>query len=403
MKRWLITLSIVVVLGIISSATLAGHVYYNELRTYEDYDKKELSQEALKNIYIRSDVPVEIHPTKEKPYAEFTQTYTDIVGIPPKFKLEVEEGKDITYINLNQIKKLPLSIGVQENKASLVVYLKESDINKLVVDEYSYNYYNRDKKIIDLQNINVKDLYLNTTYSEFKLNGVYDKVEISAHSSILDMESKADAEVILSGVTKQNLNGKFKKIIVRDNAYEVNINSTKESIVELNGAGDNIHLEGKYARIDINGDNNTIYIRSESICKLSTKGYNNTINADGAFETINMEENEGNIEVKTTMIPKNIEINSSIISLTLPSNISGYTLSCVLEDNDYEDSYEINQYIEDNCEFRSDFDNIQKEVKDNEIEYKYGDGKLPITLKIPENTRLNIIDGGYSSTAAENN
>ena len=147
MKRWLITLSIVVVLGIISSATLAGHVYYNELRTYEDYDKKELSQEALKNIYIRSDVPVEIHPTKEKPYAEFTQTYTDIVGIPPKFKLEVEEGKDITYINLNQIKKLPLSIGVQENKASLVVYLKESDINKLVVDEYSYNYYNRDKKI----------------------------------------------------------------------------------------------------------------------------------------------------------------------------------------------------------------------------------------------------------------
>ena len=54
MKKWLITLSIIVVLGTISSATLAGHVYYNELKTYEDYDKKDLSLENLKSIYIKS-------------------------------------------------------------------------------------------------------------------------------------------------------------------------------------------------------------------------------------------------------------------------------------------------------------------------------------------------------------
>ena len=53
MKKWLITLSIVALLGVISSATLAGHVYYNELKTYEDYDKKELSEKALQNIYIQ--------------------------------------------------------------------------------------------------------------------------------------------------------------------------------------------------------------------------------------------------------------------------------------------------------------------------------------------------------------
>ena len=323
----------------------------------------------------------------------------------PKFKLEIQEKEDTTYINLDQVKDMPLSIGVQENRASLVVYLQEKDINKLVIDEYCYDYYDRNKKIVDLKNINVKDLQLDTINSEIKLNGAYDKVEIRGHSSILDMESKTPAELILSGVSKQNLNGQFKRIIVRDNAYEVSSNSTKESIVELNCNTSEVRLEGKYEKIDINGDNNMIDVRSETICKLSTEGYDNIINADGAFETINMEEREGNIEVKTTMIPKNIEINGerdgSTFSLTLPSNIPGYTLRCVLEENSYyydNDSYEMNQFIEDNCEFRSDFENIEKKVKDNEIEYKYGDGKLPIILKVAENTRLNIMDGGYSST-----
>lgn len=399
MKKWLIVLSVVTVLGIISSATLAGHVYYNELKTYQDYDKKELSQQALKNIYIRSDVPVEIHSTNGNPYAEFTQIYTDIVGIPPKFKLEVEEKEDTTYINLDQVKNMPLSIGVQEDKQSLVVYLPESDINNLVIDEYGYNYYSRNKKVIDLQKVNINDLCLNIMNSEIRLNGSYQKIEINAHSSVLDMESKADAELILSGVTKQNLNGQFKKITVRDSIHEANINSTKESIVELNCNQSDIHLEGKYKRIDINGDNNTLDIRSESICKLLTKGYDNTINADGAFETINMEENEGSIEVKTTTIPKSIEVSSPTMKLTLPSNISGYTLSCVLKDSSYqdEDSYEGKEFIESNCEFRSDFENIEKEVKAQEIQYKYGDGKLPIVLRVTESTKLNIIDGGYSS------
>ena len=405
MKRWLMILSIVVVLGIISSATLAGHVYYNELKTYEDYDKKELSQQALKNIYIKSDVPVEIHLTKGQPYAEFTQTYTDIVGIAPKFKLEVEEKENTTYINVDQVKNTPLAIGVKEDKGSLVVYLQESDINKLVVDEYNYNYYNRTKKVIDLQKVNVKDLYLNIMSSEIRLNGAYDKVEINAHSSILDMESKADAQLILSGVTKQNLNGQFKKIIVKDDVDEASIYSTKESIIELNSNQGDIQLEGKYQRIDINGDNNTVEVRSETSCKLSTKGYDNTIHADGAFEIINMQENESNVEVKTTMTPKNIELNSSTISLTLPSNLSGYTLRCVLKDNNYEneDSYEVSEFIENNCEIRSDFENIEKEAKAQEIQYKYGDGKLPIILKVTEDAKLNIIDGGYSSAVKGNN
>ena len=410
MKKWLITLSIIVVLGTISSATLAGHVYYNELKTYEDYDKKDLSLENLKSIYIKSDAPIEIHPTKGKPYVEFTQSYTDIVGIAPKYELEVQEKEDTTYIDLEQVKGMSISIGVKENKANLVVYLPEKDIEKLVVDEYSYSYYYRNKKIVDLQNINVKELNLNVLNSEIKLNGSYNKVEIDAHSTTLNMESKVPSEVKLSGVTKQDLNGQFERIVVCDNSYEVNINSANESIVELNCNNSNVRLEGKYEEINIDGQDNRIDVRSETVCKLSTKGYDNTINADGAFETINMQEEQGKIEVKTTMLPKSIQMIghtfSSIFSLTLPSNISGYTLRCTLARDDYyddQDTYEINQRIEEGCHFRSEFENIEKEVKDNGIEYKYGDGKIPITLNVAQNTELNIIDGGYSSAVTGKN
>ena len=61
------------------------------------------------------------------------------------------------------------------------------------------------------------------------------------------------------------------------------------------------------------------------------------------------------------------------------------------KDNDGVENYIIEKILENK-------DTLNELRKDNEIEYKYGDGKLPIILKVAENTRLNIMDGGYSST-----
>lgn len=414
MKKWLIILTVIFVVGGITSATLAGYIYYNELKTYEDYDKRELRDAALENVYIKTSVPVEIHPTKGQPYVEFTQKYTDIVGFAPKYKLNIEEKEDTTYIDLQQIKDMSISLGVKEDKASLVVYLPEKDIKKLSVENSIYGYYYRTKQVIDLEKINIAELDLDVENSEMKLNGRYEKINISAHASTINMQSQIPAEVRISGVGKQNLSGQFKRIVIKDNAYEVNINSENESSVELECSSSQIRLEGKYEKIDVNCDNSTIDVRSESICKLSTNGRNNTINADGAFEVIRLEEDEANVEVKTTMIPKSIEMkgetDNSKFNLVLPSNISGYTLSCTsfreeyyndyYTDKEYEENfYEINKRIEQECYFRSDFESIEKEENKGEIAYKYGDGKIPIALNVTRNVKLNINDGGYSSVA----
>ena len=80
MKKWLISLSVIFGVGFITSVILAGKVYYSDLQTYEDYDKQIINVQNLENLYIDSDVPVEVQVTDGEPYAEFSQTFTDLVG-----------------------------------------------------------------------------------------------------------------------------------------------------------------------------------------------------------------------------------------------------------------------------------------------------------------------------------
>ncbi len=429
MKKWFIILSMLCVTGFISTAVLAGRVYYEDLKVYEDYDKKELKTEALQNLYVDSVIPVEVHPTKGEPYVEFMQRYTDLVGFAPEYQLAIEERANTTYINLEQTKDIFLSLGVKENKAKLTLYLPEGDMKQLDIENQGYYSRTTQKQLIDLEGINVGQLRISSINADFNLKGSYDRVNIASYmnNSTLNMVSNSEVELHTSGSMRQNLEGKFKKVNIKDNDKDIDINSTTVSSIEIDNECGNIRLAGKFDKIKLSGYGNDIDLRSETECKLITEGHENTIRANGAFKVIHLEEQSGEAEIQTTTIPESIQMtksaNRETVSLTLPSNVPGFTLSylsdseddrdecnsnyyCDSYNNEEDDNYsseleqisKINHYIEqDFKKVQSEFNPIQKEEKDGIIVYKYGNGEIPITLNSGSSISLELFDGGYSS------
>lgn len=409
MKKWLITLSIIFGVGFISSAVLAGRVYYSDLQTYEDYDKKEINKQALENVYITSDVPIEIQPTTGEPYAEFSQTFTDLVGYAPKYKLEIEEKGDSTHISLDEVESIILWLGVKKNEAKLTVYLPKDSINRLQVQSNNYQMLHGDKQMINLESIDVEELNIDAICADINLEGTYNKVNIVSSNGSLTMHSEQTEKLSTSGMWKQNISGEFEKIKMESARGELNIDSWIPCKVDLEGHHNNIHLEGQYEQIKLNGYGMEVELNSETECKLMTKGNDNTIYANGAFDIMDLQEADSEIEVQTTVIPTSIkmlgEARGTSLSLTLPSNIQGLTLKYVNQDGGaYDYYYDEEQVIEPSFadhEFKleSDFLPFNQEIQNGNFIYQYGNGEVPITLNQNVEISLELIDGGYTSVS----
>lgn len=405
MKRWLIILSIICGIGFISSAVLAGRVYYQDLKNYTDYDKKELQTEALKNIYIKSSVPIEIYPTSGTPYVEFNQSFTDLIGSAPEYELDVQSKGENTYIELNETKEIFLWLGVKESKAQLSIYLPQTTINRLNIINNKYFNYKRNKQVVNLEGINVNELTANMNETEFVLDGNYEKINISVPQGQMNLKSNTQVQLITQGSLAQYLTGEFDKITINDNSRDIIIDSTSANSVEINSYHSNIDLKGNYSKVKLKGNSNTIDIRSESICKLYTNGDGNYINGNGAFEVMSLDESNSEIEIQTTVIPTKLDFGKnafdSTLSLTLPSNIPGFAIK-YLGDYDMEES-EFNYYEEyesDNLNLVSDFALEEKSEKGERI-FTYGDGSLQILVNANQRNSLEIIDGVYSSSTAQ--
>ena len=401
MKRWLIILSIVFGIGFISSAALAGRVYYEDLKVYTDYDKKILQTEALKNIYITSSVPIEIYPTSGEPYVEFNQSFTDLLGAAPEYELEVETKGENTYIELNETKEIFLWVGIKESRAQLSIYLPQTTINRLNIQNDDYFYNQRNKQVINLEGINVNELTTNMNETEFILDGNYEKINISVSQGQINLKSNIPTQLTTQGDLVQYLTGEFDKITINNNSRDIIIDSNSASSVEINSHSSNIDLKGHYSRVKVKGNNNTLDIRSESICKLYTEGYGNHINGNGAFDVMHLDEDHSEMEIQTTVIPTKIDLGENsypnTLVLTLPSNIPGFTVKYL---NDYymeDEEYETNHFG-----LISDFALESRKSEKGEYIYTYGDGSLEIRFNGNQENSLEIIDGGvYSSGTAQ--
>lgn len=407
MKKCLAILSIIFLVSFISSAVLAGKVYYEELKTYTDYQNEPLDINALDNIYIKSSVQVDVFPTAGKPYVEFTQTYIDLVGVTPKYDLRVEKKDKSTYIELDQTEDVMISLGVKKDEAKLEVYLPQKQIDQLNIENKNYIYMPSREQTINLQGIDIKQLVMDVFYSDISLDGKYEDVKVSTHGGSLKMKSKEPALLSTEGSMEQDLTGQFESITISGSGRYVNINSEKACDVKIRSYDSMLTLKGSYSNIDLSGDNNHIDLNSETPCKLVTDGENNITSGVGAFEIIDLNEISSQIELKTTMIPKKLQLDKAVdstdIRLTLPANIPGlnirydYSKNCDFYDNDYDSEDEEEKIASDLRSITSDFELESYKSDKGEIGYSYGDKSIPIILTRGRNISLEIIEGDYNS------
>lgn len=392
MKKWLIIFSLICGISFIASIAIAGQVYYKELNAYTDYDKKELEMVALNSVYINSQIPIQIEVTEGKPYVEFNQSFIDLLGMAPEFKLEIKTKANNTYINLEQIKETTIYLGVQKDVASLKIYLPKKAYETIQVTNNGHMYYNKKSEhTINLENIDADKIDINVAYSEVNLEGSYGQILIHMDSGMLKVHSKKPTQLEAEGNIKTNLTGQYESVDIQsiDNK-EVYVDSEVPTSIKVVSNKSDIRLRGKYDKINLEGYSNTIDAKSNSICKIVIENEKGYINLNGAFEEIIINEGQqAAIDIQTTVIPECIKILGYItdpISLTLPSNINGFELKYI---GDYKS--EIGNKL------LSEFNIVERASLKEEKTYIYGDGSTPIIMDANSDFKLEIIDGGYSS------
>lgn len=392
MKKWLIIFSVICGISFIVSAAIAGQVYYKELNTYTDYDKQELDIDALQSIYIDSQIPIHVEVTEGKPYVEFNQSFIDLLGMAPEFELAIKTKGNSTYIDLEQIKETTIYLGVQEDMASLTVYLPQKAYDTIQIRNNRYKYYSESvDHIINLENIDAKNINIDVVYSEVNLKGNYEQVLAHMDSGILEVHSNQPTQLEIAGNVKTNLTGQYESIDIED-VYnkEIYVDSEIPTYIRLETNHSDIKLRGKYDKINLEGYSNTIDAKSDSVCKIMIENEDGYINLNGAFEEIVVNDGEqASIDIQTTVIPECIKILGYVtdpVTLTLPSNIKGFEIKYLGND----------QYEEWN-KVLSEFNVVEGISQKGEKIYTYGDGAIPITIDANSDFKLEIIDGGYSS------
>ena len=393
MKKWLIIFSIIFGIGFLASTAIAGRVYHDELNNYTDHKKETLDISALTNIYIDSDIPVQLETTTGEPYVEFNQTFIDLLGMAPEFELTVKAKGSSTYIDLEQAKCSKIYLGVQKDEASLTVYLPQKAYDTIQVKNQNYIYTSSNSEYaIDLQDVDVEKIDLDLSYGEVRLKGNYDQILINIDSGSLDLDSNKPAILEVTGRINANLTGQYQSInMVGVRNRDVYVDSEVPTHLKIESDGARVKLRGKYENIHLEGYNNNIDAKSESICKIMVQQSGNIINLNGAFKNVTLNGEDALINIQATVIPEYIKLLGYItqpINLALPSNMKGFQVRYV---GDY------NSVNELRSEIISDYEVVQEVSEKGEITYTYGDGSVPISLDYVSDCIIEIIDGGYSS------
>lgn len=391
MKKWLIALTIIFGASLLTSASLAGKVYFKEASVYTDYDKQKLDLTNTKSIYINSDIPVEVKPTTGEAYVEFNQSFEDVLGEHPEFELKVEHKGNECYINLNQTKDVNIWVMVKKDEAMLTVYLPTQALDALQIIHQSYrNEYSWPQ--IDLTGIDVKNLDINQNSTNISLEGKYENIDISSGGSgNINISSKQKARVKLQGRANYNLEGLFDTVEI-DGDGLIKMNTSEPTKVTINSFNSEIKLEGSYSMVTLLGNDNSINMKTNTLSDVSIEHYYGDITLDGPLNIVKVNGEGSTIDIQTTVNSKSIEVTGEQNSTTLrlPSNIPGFKIMRIASHMD-DDTYQMDEtgeYIS-TPKINSDF-NITQQNKDT---YTYGDSSLKMMVQIGEGLR--ILDNGY--------
>ncbi len=398
MKKWIIILSAIMILGAASSGALAGHIYYKEMKTYEDYDKQELEMSGLENIYIDSAVKVSVQPTDGPAYVEFSQKFTSIIDKVPTYELQVESREQAAYITVKQTAELDLMIGIQENRTLCTLYLPRMALDKLSIKNLgNYNQGVGDLEL-DLRHNDIKELFIHTNRRQtIYIDGSYEKVDITQQGGRIEMHSKLPVDLKIAGSEECQLTGAYSKIKVQGIQQLLDISSELPAEVWIETGHGSVKLNGSYKQVDIKGHGYMdIGVKSNTLCQVSIDSGQGKVKLEGALQLVAVKLDGGDIELNTTVIPKRIDIlgGSGSTRLMLPNNITGIDLT---------DNSRI--YYEDN------FPNEKKVISDYVLEntlasgnirrYMYGDASTKIFVESNQYNDIYILNNGYVSHIVE--
>ncbi len=402
MKKWIIILSAIMILGAASSGALAGHIYYKEMKTYEDYDKQELEMSGLENIYIDSAVKVSVQPTDGPAYVEFSQKFTSIIDKVPTYELQVESKEQAAYITLKQTTELDPAIGIKENRALCTLYLPRMALDKLSIkslESYNHGVILANDLGLDLRHNDIKELFIHTNGRQtIYVDGNYEKVDITQLGGRIEMHSKLPVDLKIAGSGECQLTGAYSKIKVQGIEYLLDISSELPADVWIEiGRHANVKLNGSYKQVDIKGRGYMdIGVKSNTLCQVSIDSEQGEVRLEGALQLVAVRLDGGKVDLNTTVNPKRIDIlgGSGSTRLMLPDNIPGIELTdnsnIHYEDNFPNEKKVISHYVLENTLAAG---NIRR--------YMYGDGSTKIFIESNPYNNIYILSNGYISHVIE--
>lgn len=397
MKKWLIALTIICGASFLTSASLAGKVYFEGGKLYTDYDKKNIDLTHTEKLYINSDIPVEIKPTTGEAYVEFNQDFEDILGKNPEFKLTVENKDKNCYVTLKQTKDIEVWLMVKKDEAALTVYLPTKALDTLQVNHESYKRWNQDPLQIDLAGFDIKNLNISQDSTTISLDGKYENIDISSGgSSTVKINSKQKAHVKLQGEATYALGGLFETLEIEGRYSPIEINALAAAKVNIDSYCSDIKLTGSYSLVKVLGNNNNINVKTDTLTDIDIIDPYGNITLDGPLNSVKINSECSDIDIQTVINPKSIEVsgeqNNAV--LRLPSNITGFKLMYIQSDEyEYGYDYEVNEDGEytNTPRISSDF----TLNKANDGTYTYGDSSSKLMLEVESGLR--IVDNGYMS------
>lgn len=265
MKKWAISLGIILVVSIAGATTTAGIVARQEVKTYEQNLKENLNKDALKNITIQSDVPIRIETTSGEPYVSFDSKVVGLFDKELKYDLSVKSNGQDTSINISEVSSPEfIDLCIEKFEQIAIVYLPQQDIDSLVVKSQIDSY--DDALEYKSKNVNIKHLKLDVHALDLDLTGKYETIEIESGQGNIDINALAPAGVRISGDANIRLKGQYQRVEVQDGNGDVNVYShiptnigidrySSESNVKLEGYFNNISVDADYSDIIIDAAN----------------------------------------------------------------------------------------------------------------------------------------------------
>lgn len=373
MRKWIISLSILLGVSAIGAGSVLGKIYKQEIKIYEQHLEEELSKESLKNIYITSDIPIRLETTKGKPYVEVESSLRGIVETEPQYRIDVKVEGDSSHIKIKEEDYPQWSMMMHQNQLA-TIYLPEQDINELSIKKSGYQILN-----YDIEDINVNHLDVEANRGNITLNGEYKTIKLDVDGGNININSKIPSELMIRGRVNADLKGQYNLIDMETYSGRINIDSSIPAKVIIQSAGE-VRMTGSYKEIDIENTYEEVDIKSNTVCDLSVYS-SSDMRLEGAFSKVDVKSQYGTINLINTIQPERINLFGDYhdVSITLPRDILGFEVT-------YKKDYEEQEII------YTDFSTKSGQAGKLIDKVQYGDNSSKIMIE-GSNNSIYILEG----------